>query len=301
MTTPPICDYEGSDYRTAFWEGRGRDYEDTVERIALRRLLPAQGRRVLEIGAGFGRLTDELKMYDQIVLMDYSRSQLEHARDQFGLDGRFTYIAANVYRLPFAPGAFDGATCIRVLHHLSEPELALKQIAGVLARGAAFILEFANKRNVKAIARWLLRRQDWNPFARGEVEFYPMHFDFHPADVREMLSARGFRVARTLTVSHFRIGALKRHVPLSVLARLDSWAQLTGGLWQLSPSVIVRADAKSPAFAPPNRESGIESILRCPTCAGELKREAGSMVCGSGHAWPVRNGIYDFKGDSDAA
>ena len=53
---PRICDYEGSNYRTEFWEGRGRDYEDRVERIAVRRLLRGGGRRLLEVGAGFGRL-----------------------------------------------------------------------------------------------------------------------------------------------------------------------------------------------------------------------------------------------------
>ena len=42
-----------------FWEGQGRDYEDQVERIALRRLLPRHGGRVLEVGAGFRRLTNE--------------------------------------------------------------------------------------------------------------------------------------------------------------------------------------------------------------------------------------------------
>ena len=41
---PPICDYEGSNYRTEFWEGKGRNYEDQVERIALRRLLPKHGK-----------------------------------------------------------------------------------------------------------------------------------------------------------------------------------------------------------------------------------------------------------------
>ena len=29
----PICDYEGSAYRTEFW-GQGREYEDAVERVA---------------------------------------------------------------------------------------------------------------------------------------------------------------------------------------------------------------------------------------------------------------------------
>ena len=56
---PPVCDYEGSDYRTRFWEGQGRDYEDQVERIALRRLMPPDGKTLIDIGAGFGRLADE--------------------------------------------------------------------------------------------------------------------------------------------------------------------------------------------------------------------------------------------------
>ena len=49
-TAPRICDYEGSDYRTRFWEDKHRDYEDTVERRVLRRLLPDGGKRLLEVG-----------------------------------------------------------------------------------------------------------------------------------------------------------------------------------------------------------------------------------------------------------
>ena len=51
---PRICDYGDSTYRQDFWEGRGRDYEDAVERRVLRQMLPQSGFRLLEIGAGFG-------------------------------------------------------------------------------------------------------------------------------------------------------------------------------------------------------------------------------------------------------
>jgi hypothetical protein len=37
---PAICDYEGSDYQERFWDQADRVYEDRVESIALRRLLP---------------------------------------------------------------------------------------------------------------------------------------------------------------------------------------------------------------------------------------------------------------------
>ena len=53
----PVCDYEGSDYRTRFWENQGREYEDGAERVALRRLMPPSGENLIDIGAGFGRLS----------------------------------------------------------------------------------------------------------------------------------------------------------------------------------------------------------------------------------------------------
>ncbi|MCP4423429.1 MAG: class I SAM-dependent methyltransferase, partial [Chloroflexi bacterium] len=102
--TPPVCDYEGSDYRTRFWENQGRDYEDRVERIALRRLMPANGSTLIEIGAGFGRLADEYVGYDKVVLFDYSRSLLREAQAQLGDDPRFIYVAGNWYNMPFVDG-----------------------------------------------------------------------------------------------------------------------------------------------------------------------------------------------------
>ena len=95
-----ICDYGDSSYRQDFWEGRGRGYEDAVERRALARLLPRSGRRLLEIGAGFGRLTSEYRMFSQVVLLDYSLEQLQYARRRYGDDG-FMYVAADAYRMPF--------------------------------------------------------------------------------------------------------------------------------------------------------------------------------------------------------
>ena len=64
-------------------------------------------------------------------------------------------------------GLFDAATMIRTLHHMVEPRLALEQVRRVLQREAVFILEFANKRNLKSILRYALRRQNWNPFLAG--------------------------------------------------------------------------------------------------------------------------------------
>jgi len=52
---PPVCSYEGSDYQTSFWDQGGRSYEDQVEAVALRRLLPISGKLLLALGAAAGR------------------------------------------------------------------------------------------------------------------------------------------------------------------------------------------------------------------------------------------------------
>jgi ubiquinone/menaquinone biosynthesis C-methylase UbiE len=246
-TDPPICDYEGSDYQERFWDRGGRDYEDRVEAVALRRLLPSGEGNLLEVGAGAGRHSSRYAGFTQIVLLDHSRTQLQQARARLGHDGRYCFVVGDVYRLPFGAQAFRAATMIRTLHHMARPQAALAQCRRVLMTGAPFVLEYANKTNLKAIARWITRRQAWNPFDQAPVEFARLNFDFHPAAVRAWLRASGFRITRTLTVSHFRLGLLKRIVPLTFLVWLDSIAQWTGALWQLSPSVFVRAEAAPPS------------------------------------------------------
>lgn len=289
---PPVCDYEGSDYQEHFWDQGNRAYEDRVEAIALRRLLPYTGHRLLEIGAGAGRNTPRYDGFEQIVLLDYARTQLEKAQERLGNSDRYCYVVADVYRMPFAPGIFDAATMIRTLHHMSEPLAALQQIRPILQPGACFILEYANKQNLKAIVRWLLRRQSWNPFNRQTIEFAKLNFDFHPAAVRAWLSQAGFGIQRQLTVSHFRIAALKRLVPLNLLVSLDSAAQLTGKWWQLSPSVFVLS--KAVGENPPSPEG---AFWRCPACGSfDLSPGiAGLHCCNCGRTWSLRNGIYDFK------
>ena len=190
--TPPVCDYEGSDYQSSFWDQGGREYEDRTEAIALKQLLPKHGRLMLELGAGAGRNTPRYLGFDRIVLLDYSRTQLEQAQARLGKSDQYIYVAADVYRLPFVDGLFDAATMIRVLHHMADAPKALGQIKNVLSSGGTFILEFANKLNLKAILRYLLGRQKWSPFTLEPVEFVELNFDFHPKAVQNWLKEVGF-------------------------------------------------------------------------------------------------------------
>ena len=294
---PPVCDYDGSTYQASFWERGERLYEDQVEAVALRRLLPPEGELLLEVGAGAGRNTPRYQGYRRVALLDYALTQLQQAQQRLGRSERYIYVAADVYRLPFAPGVFSAATMIRVLHHMAQPLLALQQVRRALLPEAVFVLEYANKQNLKAILRYLLRRQSWSPFTLEAVEFAELNFDFHPAAVRGWLAQAGFALERQLTVSHFRIALLKRLLPLRLLVWLDSLAQPSGNWWQLTPSVFTRSRAvlAETTVGIPAAVGG--ALFRCPECQSlDLAETPEALVCaGCGRRWAVRDGIFDFR------
>lgn len=286
-----ICDYEGSRYRHVFWEGQKREYEDLVERIAMRALLPPIGDTLVEIGAGYGRLASLYDGYRRVILLDYARSQLEEAQRYLPNPDRYTFVVADMYRLPFVDNLFDVLTMVRVMHHLADVPRALAELQRVIRPEGTAILEHASKHHLKAIARWLLRRQAWNPFDPQPIEFVELNFDFHPRWVRQQLTAAGFRVEASRSVSHFRLALIKKLVPPRWLATLERLAQPTGRWWQLTPSVFVRARAQKPSVQAPN------GFFSCPLCRStDLLPRASALVCGGcGHHWRMDGGIYDFK------
>ena len=292
--TPPVCDYEGSDYQARFWQGQGREYEDQVERIALRRFMPPTGDTLIEVGAGFGRLADEYTGYDRVVLFDYSRSLLREAQAHLD-DPRYIYVAGNWYNMPFVDGLFDTMVQIRTLHHAADAPALFNELGRISRPDGDYVLEFANKHNIKAIARYWGKKQEWSPFEKEPIEFVELNFDFHPRWIEERLQEAGFRTGDKLTVSHFRFAPIKKLFPTGFLATMDSWAQKTGNWWQLTPSVFVH-NKHLPANI---KNSDATAFFACPTCKTPLNdEENGRLQCPSstcGHAWGVQDGLYDFK------
>ncbi|MBZ0289843.1 MAG: aminotransferase class IV [Anaerolineae bacterium] len=192
-------------------------------------------------------------------------------------------------------GVFDAATMIRVIHHMADVPTVLAQVRRVLTPGGMFILEHANKQNIKAMLRYALKQQTWSPYQLDPVEFVELNFDFHPEYLQSELRRAGFEIKQRIPVSFFRVRALKERFPVDVLVSADSVLQHSGLL--VTPSIFVQSTAAT-LKTPNNLHS--EIILACPETGAPLTREGDTVVCKTtGQRWAIRDGIYDFKAPLD--
>lgn len=290
-TTPPVCSYEGSDYQTSFWDTANRRYEDAVETVAINNLFSQGGKLLLELGAGAGRLTPRYPNWERIVLLDYSRTQLLQARERLGENDRFVFVAADIYKLPFADGLFDGLTMIRTLHHMADVPQTFRSVRRVMSEDGKFLLEFANKRNFKSVLRWILHRQRWDPFSPEQVEFVKLNYNFHPRTVAKHLREAGFEKQKQSGVSFFRADWFKRKINHERLVNWDSALQNLVPLNRYTPSIFTLNRAIGSSPKPQEGE-----FFACPICSQPLPETKATQICpGCAHEWQYKEGIYEFR------
>lgn len=114
--------------------------EELLERIDELRLAP---RRVLDVGAGTGRITRALRSRFRramVIGLDPSPGMLAIARERQGWFARHALVCADAQRLPLAPGSMELATSNLALHWAADLDAALAELARVLAEGATLCL-----------------------------------------------------------------------------------------------------------------------------------------------------------------
>ena len=190
-----ICDYSDTSYAD-FWEKNNRQYEDNAERIALRRLVKDMRGSCLEIGAGYGRLVNEYAhLCTSVTLTDYAENMVMQATIrvmQLGLK-YVNCMRANLYELKEYGYKYNNAICVRVMHHVESVPAFFRQVNGVLLHNGVFVFEYANKKNILEIMRFLFKRPnigpfDYQPCKRGKNVYY----NFHPQYIKDELEKNGF-------------------------------------------------------------------------------------------------------------
>jgi glycosyltransferase involved in cell wall biosynthesis len=103
------------------------------------------GRRVLEIGAGFGNITRHLKGRELLVASDLDPVALEHLKGTFREDPS---VRVASYRFPLDPATraeirdsrIDTVVCLNVLEHIEDDRATLADMYDVLQPGGRLVL-----------------------------------------------------------------------------------------------------------------------------------------------------------------
>ncbi len=185
--------YEGIEYKE-FWTGIGKQKLDELERYLVCDLLPPSGVRIIDLGCGYGRLSDcYMNRFENTYYFDGSLSLLQQAHERLGAG---VYIAGDINQLPFKNNSFDAALMVRVFHHIRDSHGCLSEINRILGRHGALVFNFSNKYNISRLTRWIFNRKNEPPLAYNSKFEDPWFSQHHPTYIHHILLDTGF--------NHFR-------------------------------------------------------------------------------------------------
>lgn len=243
-------DYENYDYRE-FWEDDKRYYEDQSERIALRSMLRGvdpSNKLFIDIGCGYARLFNEYSNFQRVILIDYSIKNLKNARERIS---RFLsddpdklsnvlFVSADATAIPVQDDSADTVLTVRVVHHLNKPEKYFDEVKRILKDGSLYLFEFANKRNLKNILRFVIGKMDTSPFGPVPLQIGETIRNYHPKEIYRKLRERNIRIERVISVSNFRLGILKKIFGNRLLLFFENIYQKIFSFITWGPSIFVK-------------------------------------------------------------
>jgi SAM-dependent methyltransferase len=122
--------------RLALQEERAEELSQRVRRL----LGPFRGTEVaLDSGCGTGSFALALAPYvGEVVASDTNEDYLEAGRAI--APGNVRFVEGDATALPFGYATFDIAGCVRTLHHVRRPELAVSELARVTRPGGRLLI-----------------------------------------------------------------------------------------------------------------------------------------------------------------
>ncbi len=155
--------------------------------------VPAQAKRVLEIGCGSGEFGAALKQEfgAEVTGVELFPEAAETARTR--LD---RVIVADVERdaLDLPPGHFDCLVCNDVLEHLVDPWTVLRNLRSYVQENGTLVVSIPNVRHHKVV-RHLVWPGEWRYEKSGVLDRTHLRF-FTRKTACEMVESAGFRIER---------------------------------------------------------------------------------------------------------
>lgn len=290
-TEDPERLYEGIEYRE-FWTGPQKRELDKIEHLIVRNLLPISGHRIIDVGCGYGRLSDCYKnRFQQVIMVDGSMSLLRQALENTGRQA--IYIACDVTHMPFQTATFDAVLMIRVVHHIQDSSICLTEMHRILSNDGHFVFSYMNKQNPKRIIRWLLGTNKENPFNKEPGGIGSTLISFHPKTIHQMLLECGFS-----SIQYSGAGVMDKLAGIvgftQLLDKLGEYLAPFFAKSKIAPWIFCNAIAKGNSI---QRDANrICDLLQCPSCGGNISNNSQEYMCLSClRHYPVIDGIIDMR------
>jgi SAM-dependent methyltransferase len=138
------------DFSSWYEKERKHGYHAMLDRLELEVIRPfAEGRDVLEVGAGTGLIMEGLGDAPKSkVGLDISSGMLRKARER-----GFNVVQGSATDLPFENERFDLAYSFKVLAHIPDIEKVLSEMSRVLRPGGVMVAEFYNAHSIRNLAK----------------------------------------------------------------------------------------------------------------------------------------------------
>jgi excisionase family DNA binding protein len=160
-------------------------YNEALRDLLLSRFPPQAGFEVADIGTGTGYLAKSLAQHAKKVwAVDASPAMLAVAREDFAQAGitNTEFLEGDVLDLPLRDQSQDMVFANLLVHHLSEPAVAIAEMFRVLKPGGQIILTDVDTHN----------------YAWTQTEKSDIHLGLERSEIKKWLAAAGFiKIAAT--------------------------------------------------------------------------------------------------------
>jgi SAM-dependent methyltransferase len=211
-----------------FWQGWRessnpyRQYKSERDRqLVIELLEPCAHDRVLEVGCGYGWISQALWNAASIEWtgVDLSVEMVGRLRAAYPRRGDRTLLV-DARKLPFTDAEFDKVLCTGVLMHITENELAVRELLRVLRPGGRLLCSINN-----ALSPFSIPVRLWNWRKKGFVQKFQL-----PRSFRRLLRDGGLRLDGTAgdgIIATVPLSIGKFHFPpvsvSSAVCKSDEW------------------------------------------------------------------------------
>ncbi len=282
-------------------------HEDLLERKLISMNI-RDGQIAVDLGGGYGRLTDLLLGHFKfVILIDYSERNIERAVKNLNSD-RIIFILADVRNPPLMEGSVDFIMSIRVMHHYRDLDF-LGSIVSKLRGGGSFLFNF-NNISSPVFALHMMKSLTMN----GKVVLN--YFNPYPQGISDPVSNRNVyfikyrnlldSIPRTCRVERAIGTGLFHNSTVESLSDYLNIERLTKFELRLA-NIIKTASLYPDVFLLLNKEvEGITQsfknpleIIRCIVCGSKLRNEDSIAVCERcGKVYALKGRMLDMRNSS---